>query len=294
MKIILALFLTFETILSISTTKSPPRSLLNQQKVNCDSNHPRETGLQNIDVPINYIGNFCLTSDFRVDFDTKVISEPNITKTFYDQFTLNEELGTINYEGNSYKIERLDLFSPSLHTLSKDRSEIEMQVKAKSGDQSVTAVFLFDRAEIPFPPLYKLGVGGGIIKKLPTSFSDPRESSVNLDHDFDLSQYVDNQTRFIRYNGNSVTENCEPTTFLILYEKLWASADQIEEFEVNIYRNTDIVERDGKKIEANFKEGDIGYTKEEKEQMKEEEAEKFLESIAEPTEPGKFFFISKN
>ena len=89
---------------------------------------------------------------------------------------------------------------------------------------------LFEEASIPFIELYPLGIGRGMLKRIPTKRLDPENSKMALHTQFNLNNFVDNEKKFIWYEAESILDNCEPVHFLVLFDRLWVSKDQLAEF----------------------------------------------------------------
>lgn len=97
--------------------------------------------------------------------------------------------------------------------------------------------FLFEPAQVPYIELYPLGLGRGMVKKLPTKLKDPLNSKLTLHTVFSLNQLTDKYKKVIWYQAQSVFDGCKPATFMVLFEKLWVSPDQLKEFrEVHPWR----------------------------------------------------------
>lgn len=167
-------------------------------------------------------------------FDVK---NPKIQKIRENHFRLIEDFGIIADNGITYKVTQADIFSPSLHSISGQELALEIQLKGYDSSQktSFTQVFLFEKATVPFVHLFKLGIGRGVIRKLSRKEEDFRESFIKLHTTINFSPYVEDVKRFLRYEGNdfnakSKRGKCPKTTFNVMFETLWVSREQLEEF----------------------------------------------------------------
>lgn len=119
-----------------------------------------------------------------------------------------------------YSIASMDVYSPSLHTISGKLLDMEMQLQAIPEDnleninkngfpETITLVLLFEKSQVPFLTLYKLGIGNQILKNLPELENDPENSFLNLkDTNINFANFFDQELQgerqWLTYSGENV------------------------------------------------------------------------------------------
>lgn len=218
---------------------SPMVKTLCKQKYKFDINYPLKSGT------------------FDPEFKFFDVKNPKIQKIEDNHFRMIENFGIVVDQGTTYKLTQADIFAPSLHTISGKQFALEMQIKGfdSSKGMSFTQVFLFEKASVPFVHLFKIGVGRGEIRKLARKREDFRNSYIQLHTTLNFSPYVDDVRAFMRYEGNdfngkSKGKSCPKSKFNIMFETLWVSEEQLEEFKGGF--PLEIGKQESKDVFANF------------------------------------------
>ena len=94
---------------------------------------------------------------------------------------------------------------------------------------------IFEQATVPFVELYPLGIGRGLLRKLPTKREDPRNSRLPLHTTFNLGLFVDKYKKAVWYSAHSVLDKCELAHFVLMFETLWVSPEQLSEFRLSFH-----------------------------------------------------------
>lgn len=94
---------------------------------------------------------------------------------------------------------------------------------------------IFEQATVPFVELYPLGIGRGLVRKLPTKRDDPMNSKLPLHTTFNLGFFVDKYKKAVWYSAKSILDKCEPSHFLLMFETLWVSPEQLNEFRMSFH-----------------------------------------------------------
>lgn len=79
----------------------------------------------------------------------------------------------------------------------------------------------FEEGPIPYPELFSLGIGRGIIKNLPSYNLDPKDASLKLHTKMSFLKFVDDTSKFIMVKSKKSDEN----THLFMFEKLWLNKE---------------------------------------------------------------------
>ena len=189
---------------------------------------------------------------FRPEFKYIEVESPKVEKIYKGHFRLHEDFGILILEGRVYFLNQMDIFSPSIHTVAGIHSQMEIQVQGFTKDNklSTNVVLLFDEGPITYPPLFGLGIGENMISKLSEKVKDPKNSFLTLSSRFNLRPLLDGVADFLMYKGDDLIgmfeglkdtgqlnkrrgmtkRGCPKTTYLIMFEKLWVSRQQLEEF----------------------------------------------------------------
>lgn len=175
---------------------------------------------------------------FSPEFKFFDINDPKIQKIEENHFRIIEKIGIVRDNGITYKLTQADIFSPSLHKISGKGSSLELQIKGfdEKSEKSFTQVILFEKANIPFIYLFKIGIGRGVIRKLSRKEDDFNNSFITLYTTLNFSPYLEGEKRFLRYEGNDFNgkkgngNGCPRSVFNVLFERLWVGEGQLEEF----------------------------------------------------------------
>lgn len=106
---------------------------------------------------------------------------------------------------------------------------------------------IFEQATVPFVELYPLGIGRGLLRKLPTKRDDPNNSKLPLHTTFNLGLFVDKYKKAVWYSAHSVLDKCELVHFVLMFETLWVSPEQLNEFRLSFHKRI----RTSEKLAAN-------------------------------------------
>ena len=239
----------------------------------------------NLDLPIQK------KDHFIVKFEFDDVINPTIEKISHAHMRIVDDFGDIKFGFYTYAIKSLDIYTRSLHKISNESLPLEMIAhaelvppvsiasvlpegttiedvappkppkKAKNGAKKkekeplkkLKFSILFEAASVPYIELFPLGIGRGMVKKLPTKREDPIRSKLVLHTTFNLNNLVDNYRKVIWYEANSIFDSCERVSFLVLFEKLWVGPNQLSEFRASFHKRLETTFKlANQTIRANF------------------------------------------
>jgi len=207
---------------------------------------------------------------FNVKFFFDDVTNPTIQKISHAHYRIIDDFGEIKMGFEKFTIKTMDIYARSLHRIANESLPMEIIISAvktefknatkgaqlkkgrvlktdtkASSSNPLDAIkteaekptpkllkfsLLFEQAHVPYVELFTLGIGRGMIRKLPTKRADPLNSSLVLHTTFNLNNLVDNYKKVIWYEALSIMDDCKPATFVILFEKLWVGPIQMSEF----------------------------------------------------------------
>jgi hypothetical protein len=139
----------------------------------------------------------------------------------------------------STNLDALGSYKQQDHRKSQKHSQILKKPVGKSKKQPVLKKLkfsvIFEQATVPFVELYPLGIGRGLLRQLPTKREDPKSSSLPLHTTFNLGFFVDKYKKAIWYSAHSMLDKCEPANFVVMFETLWVSPEQLNEFRMSFH-----------------------------------------------------------
>lgn len=229
-------------------------------------------GPANLDLPLFF------KEKTKIKFLLDSVSNPTIEKISNSHFRIKEDFGIIEFGPLRFKVNQLDMFSNSLHKLagqefplefifSASKQVFEKKTKAKKakskGNKHLKELtndipnimkfsLLFEEATVPFVELYQLGFGRGMIKRLADKRKDPKESSLDLHTIFNADDLLDKISKVVWYEAQSVMDNCQKSLFLVLFEKLWVSHDQLDEFTEHVVERINTSSKLTESLSTNF------------------------------------------
>lgn len=165
-------------------------------------------------------------SAFKVDMTFNRLSDAKITKLENNHVKYTGDFGTVGYQAYTYKVLRVDVYSPALHMVQGVVHPLEVQVKAKSSEGGyITLCYMFDKMGAHVNQFLKDGwFADHKIKSMPVA-----PQGHKMKDGISLKDLVEDKKGYFLYEGQSITDDCEPSLYFISNELSWMSETQYGE-----------------------------------------------------------------
>lgn len=212
----------------------------------------------NIEYPITY------TDRMITGFDLKKVESPTIfrynnniylmQKSDANNNPINGAFGQISHMGTSYNLWQIVFMAKSGHKVGGRTMAMEMHVRGTpegydigkndtlNAPNDFIFVIQFEKAnpDVPFTELYNANIGSGQLKYLTSFNEDMQLSFMKLNTTFNLNNVWSGYDKFQSYEGTDFLHfdspgrddkhPPRPATYLIMFQTLWISSIQLEEF----------------------------------------------------------------
>lgn len=234
----------------------------------------------NIEYPITY------TAKMIVGFDFTPVENPTITryndniyimqKNDANNKLINGAFGKIQHMGTEYNLWQVVFMSKSAHKVGGRRLAMEMHVRGTPVGYEVgnndyfnvandlVFVVLFEKSnpDVPFTELYNANIGSGQLKLMTNYNEDMQLSSMKLSTTFNLNNVWSGYDKFLSYEGTDFLHHDSPgrdnkhpprpVTYVIMFQTLWISKIQLEEFTTSSVEYKIAKRRKNTRILSNF------------------------------------------
>lgn len=155
-----------------------------------------------------------MTLAFNLHLKFNVVKNGKVTKVENNHMRYDGDFGNVGYADQLYDIQRVDVFSPSLHMMLGVTYPVEVQVKAKSPlGGYITLSYLYD--EMGNMPDRFFADAGFVGDKIKTMTAANKE---DIGNDLTLRDLVGNKRGYIFYEGTSLLDDCEPSIIFVSNE----------------------------------------------------------------------------
>ena len=180
--------------------------------------------------PLNIDGSHLKFSQYRVDTELLSVSNVSLQKNKSGFFEARQDFGVVSLEGRFFNLNRVTFVAKSETRVNNKQYDLEMQITGNDRENNQIVIsILFEKSNIPSEHLLKLGIGSGILKKLENS-KENLKTKARLLGSFSLDDFIKGNKHFLKFQGSTTEYPCGQGTWLVLYDTIPISENQLIEF----------------------------------------------------------------
>ncbi|HWW05198.1 carbonic anhydrase family protein [Collimonas sp.] len=165
------------------------------------------------------------SKDFSIQYEPGTVTLVNNGHTI--QANVREANDTVNFKGQTYKLDQFHFHTPSEHTIDGKSYSMELHLVNKSNDGKITVVGIFIKE-------------GKENQALESAFADlpARQTWTGRQAKVDITALIPNDKKALAYSGSLTTPPCsEMVNWIVLEQPIEMSKQQIAAFKAIFHDN---------------------------------------------------------